>query len=105
MADGHRNELHRDRVTQGVQQGVDVSLDAWSEQLHDPPIVAEFGDLILQGHLNGRRHLRESILQPGRGFGDVAGCPWGAVNVGFCHGTDARPHVLLSLARRIDDGS
>ena len=69
---GRFHPLHGDVVAQRVQDGVHVALDAGAEQLHDPRIAAQLGDLVLQQTLNARRELRQPVVQPVGSLGDVA---------------------------------
>jgi hypothetical protein len=68
---GRLYPLHWDVVAQGVQEEFDVSLDARAEELRDPRVAPQFGNVILQRTLNASRHRRQPVVQPVGGFGDV----------------------------------
>ena len=82
---GRLDTLHGDVVAQRVQDGVHVSLDAGSEQLHKSGIAAQLGDLVLESAKDVRRHGCQPSVQPVGGFGDVAAHLDIGVDVRFRH--------------------
>jgi hypothetical protein len=85
------NALHRDVVAQRVQDGVHVARDAGTEQLHEPGIAAQLGDLILEGTTDDRRRICHPTVQPVGGLSDVSADVDIFDDARFRHHCDGRP--------------
>ena len=92
---GRLDTLDRDVVAQRVQDRVHVALDAGPEQLHQPRVAAQLGDLILEGTTNRRRHVGQPVMQSGGDLGDVTAHLDIAVEVRFLHLNDVRRRGCL----------
>jgi hypothetical protein len=85
------DSFHRDVVTQRVQQGVDISLDAGAQQFDGAGIAAQFGDRLLKGTTDGRRQLHEAVVHLHGGLGHEA------ADVHFVHHIRLRHPLTVDL--------